>query len=57
MFRGRSSDLQAHSYLPDFPGISSQCLVRLSYLLTAAGQLRICTGFPFHLPSPGEPSE
>jgi len=25
-----------------------QCHLGLSYLLTAAGQLRILTGFPFH---------
>jgi hypothetical protein len=28
-----------------------------SYLLTAAGQFRIYTGFPFHPPSPEKPSE
>jgi hypothetical protein len=47
-FRGRSSDSQDQPYLPDFPGVYTQCRFRLSYLLTAAGQLRILTGFPFH---------
>jgi len=42
--------LQVPTYLPDFPDPSVQCHLGLSYLLTAAGQLRILTGFPFHSP-------
>ena len=34
-----------------------QCHLGLSYLLTAAGQLRNFTGFPFHSPQNGETSE
>jgi hypothetical protein len=37
MFRGRSSDLQAHSYLPDFPGLSSQCLFGVRTCLPLRG--------------------
>ena len=35
---------------PDFPERWLQCRLDLgrSYLLTAAGQFRILTGFPFH---------
>src|ERR1700737_4635255 len=44
---GRSSDLQA-PYLLGFPADVGQCWCELSFLLTAAGQLRILTGFPFH---------
>ncbi len=43
---GRSSDLQA-AYLLSFPVRVDQCFGELSFLLTAAGQLRILTGFPF----------
>jgi hypothetical protein len=42
--------LQAHSYLPDFPEPGLQCHLGLSYLLTAAGQFRSFTGFPFDSP-------
>ena len=47
----RSSDLQAHfdSYLPPLPSSlgASQCVwLRLSFLLTAAGQSWILTRFP-----------
>src|ERR1700730_3450865 len=45
--RGRSSDLQA-PYLLGFPADVGQCWCELSFLLTAAGQFRILTGFPFH---------
>jgi hypothetical protein len=37
--------------------ISAQCRVWRSYLLTAAGQFRSRTGFPFHPPLREEPSE
>ena len=48
--RGRSSDLQA-AYLPGFPELQSKPVpFGLSFLLTAAGQFRILTGFPFHSP-------
>jgi hypothetical protein len=43
--------LQAQPYSPDFPNaLRHQCHLRLSYLLTAAGQFRILTGFPFDPP-------
>jgi hypothetical protein len=48
MFPGRSSDSQ-DDLLAGLPGPDTQCPIRLSYLLTAAGQFRIFTGFPFHL--------
>ncbi len=39
---------------PDFPELALQCRLKnipgLSYLLTAAGQFRTLTGFPFHTP-------
>src|SRR5579883_2310353 len=44
---GRSSDSQV-VLLAGLPGWSAQCQDRRSSLLTAAGQFRICTGFPFH---------
>jgi len=47
MFPGRSSDLQV-DLLAGLPRHDTQCRDRLSYLLTAAGQFRIFTGFPFH---------
>jgi hypothetical protein len=44
---GRSSDLQA-PYSLSLPSSGlNQCSIELSFLLTAAGQLRIFTGFPF----------
>jgi len=45
---GRSSDLQAF-YLLQLPGSwLNQCFfLERSFLLTAAGQFRILTGFPF----------
>jgi len=45
---GRSSDLQA-AYLLQLPSSwLNQCFcLELSFLLTAAGQFRIYTGFPF----------
>jgi hypothetical protein len=49
IIRGRSSDLQA-AYWLGFPACEGQCHSERSFLLTAAGQLRICTGFPFHPP-------
>jgi hypothetical protein len=36
--------------LAGLPRPEAQCPFRLSYLLTAAGQFRILTGFPFHPP-------
>ena len=46
MLGGRSSDLQASYSLP-LPGSGlNQCLLKLSFLFTAAGQFRILTGFP-----------
>jgi len=48
MFPWQVFGLTGSTYLPDFPGISPSVFIRLSYLLTAAGQLRILTGFPFH---------
>src|SRR5580700_1884477 len=54
--RGRSSDSAGSNLLAGLPGSSrSQCHLGLSYLLTAAGQFRIFTGFPFH-PEPGAQS-
>ena len=47
MFPGRSSDLQVHPTRRTSQA-RAQCLDRLSCLLTAAGQLRNFTGFPFH---------
>ncbi|AAO09643.1 Hypothetical protein VV1_1172 [Vibrio vulnificus CMCP6] len=36
------------TYLPDFPHDSIvQCLIKLSFSITAARQFRIHTGFPF----------
>jgi hypothetical protein len=36
------------SYLPRLPSpVEASALMRLSFLLTAAGQFRISTGFPF----------
>jgi hypothetical protein len=44
---GRSSDLQA-TYSLSLPSSGlNQCSIELSFLLTAAGQFRIFTGFPF----------
>jgi hypothetical protein len=42
--------LQAQPYSPDFPEPIAPVSSWLSYLLTAAGQLRTLTGFPFHSP-------
>ena len=44
---GRSSDLQDRPTRRTSQAYA-QCLIRLSYLLTAAGQSRFLTGFPFH---------
>lgn len=53
---GRSSDLQAHcAFLPAAASQTfkkAQCSWPLSFLLTAAGQLRICTGFPLTMSGP-----
>jgi len=48
MFSWQVFGLTGSTYWPDFPGAGTQCPIRRSYLLTAAGQLRIFTGFPFH---------
>ena len=48
MFPGRSSDLQARPTRRTSQTLEAQCRFRLSYLLTAAGQFRTSTGFPFH---------
>lgn len=44
------TDLATH-LAPRFPGLASQCTRWSSFPLTAAGQLRIYTGFPFN-PAP-----
>jgi hypothetical protein len=50
-FRGRSSDSAGSSLLAGLPSaVWHQCHLGLSYLLTAAGQSRIHTGFPFDSP-------
>ena len=50
-FRGRSSDFAGSTLLAGLPrALRLQCHLGLSYLLTAAGQLRILTGFPFDSP-------
>ena len=56
-FRGRSSDFAGLGLLAGLPrALWLQCHLGLSYLHTAAGQLRILTGFPFDSPC-GETSE
>lgn len=46
--RGRSSDSQA-AYSPSLPSSIEPVLIGwVSFLLTAAGQFRIHTGFPFN---------
>lgn len=52
MFPGRSSDLQVQPTRRTSQALA-QCRFRLSYLLTAAGQFRSFTGFPFHPPRGG----
>lgn len=50
-FRGRSSDSAGSDLVAGLPRRERvQCHRRLSYLLTAAGQFRIHTGFPIHSP-------
>jgi hypothetical protein len=50
-FRGRSSDSAGSTLLAGLPSaLRHQCHLGLSYLLTAAGQFRILTGFPFDAP-------
>ena len=45
---GRSSDLQARTYSLLLPGPErASAIDELSFLLTAAGQSQILTGFPF----------
>jgi hypothetical protein len=49
-FRGRSSDLQAAYLLPASQFMAEPVLLsERSFLLTAAGQFRIFTGFPSSL--------
>ena len=51
MFHGRSSDSAGSTLLARLPkALPLQCHLGLSYLLTAAGQFRILTGFPFDSP-------
>src|ERR1700761_2879905 len=51
VFRGRSSDSAGSTLLAGLPSaLRHQCHLGLSYLLTAAGQFRIHTGFPFDAP-------
>ncbi len=41
--------LAGSNLIAGLPGtMRLQCHLGLSYLLTAAGQFRNCTGFPFH---------
>ena len=48
-FRGRSSDFAGSNLIAGLPRPRRvQCHLGLSYLLTAAGQFRNFTGFPFH---------
>jgi hypothetical protein len=50
-FRGRSSDSAGSTLLAGLPSaLRHQCHLGLSYLLTAAGQFRILTGFPLDAP-------
>jgi len=51
---GRSSDLQAPYWLALPSPRPDQCSCERSFLLTAAGQFRILTGFPFHLTARGQ---
>src|ERR1700748_2750801 len=51
VFHGRSSDSAGSTLLAGLPNaFRHQCHLGLSYLLTAAGQFRILTGFPFDSP-------
>jgi hypothetical protein len=50
-FHGRSSDFAGSFLLAGLPRTRRfKCHLGLSYLLTAAGQFRNFTGFPFHSP-------
>src|ERR1700761_1661052 len=55
-FPGRSSDSTGSNLLTRLPRpLRTQCHRRRSYLLTAAGQFRTLTGFPFHPPTQRRP--
>jgi len=54
-FHGRSSDSTGYLLAPASQSIAEPVLLsERSFLLTAAGQFRILTGFPFHLTACGQ---
>jgi hypothetical protein len=50
MFPRQVFGLAGSTLLAGLPRCFTQCHLRRSYLLTAAGQFRSFTGFPFHSP-------